>query len=308
MTSEVTEDRPPMLQGKCVLVTGAGGGIGREIALLAAREGASVVVNDLGADVGGGGRDSAPARETVALIRAAGGRALAHFGDVSDAIAAQEMVDAAVAEFGRLDAVVNNAGNFKVSALDAIRLEDFDAVLRVHLYGSFIVSRAAAPVFIRQGSGVFLHTTSSSGLIGSVGALAYATAKGAIASMSRSIALDMARHGVRSNCIAPSAASRMSSASAKKGPSRAGMDKSSAHQMAPPAVFLISDAAAGFNGQVIGVRGNEVFLYNQPRPVRSLHAGDGWTAQALAERLPLTWKSALVPLESFTDVFAGPPV
>jgi len=301
---------PPLLAGKVILVTGAGGGIGREIAMLAAAEGARIIVNDLGAAVEGGGNDAAPASQTVDAIRQAGGSAVADFGDVTSPADARKMVELAVASFGRLDGVVNNAGNFRTAGIETVTLTDFDAHLRVHLFGSFNVSQAALDVFLAQGSGVFLHTTSSSGLIGSRGALAYATAKGGIVSLSRSIALDVAHRRIRSNCIAPSAASRMSSASAKKAGSDArasAIARSQPAQMAPLAVFLLSDAAAGVNGQVIGARGNEIYLYSQPRPVRTLQDREGFTPAKLAAVLPEAWRTSWVPLESFVDVFSWPP-
>jgi len=298
-----------LLSGKVVLITGAGGGIGREIALAAASEGARVMVNDLGAAVDGHGHDPAPAETTVALIRAAGGKAVADFGSVADPEHAQRMVDSCIAAFGRIDVVVNNAGNFSTAAIDEIDAENFDAILKVHLYGSFFVSRAAAAHFRTQRSGVFLHTTSSAGLIGNRGALAYSTAKGGIVALSRSIALDMAECGVRSNCIAPSAASRMSTVSRTSSglaPVSAGL--AGAAQVAPAAVFLVSDLAATLTGQIVGVRGNEVFLYNQPRPVRSLHRSDGWTARQLGAMVPAAWGQSLVPLEDFREVFNWAPL
>jgi NAD(P)-dependent dehydrogenase (short-subunit alcohol dehydrogenase family) len=299
-----------LLAGKVVLVTGAGGGIGREIALCAGREGASVVVNDLGASVFGQERDHSPADAVVTEIRAAGGHAVADYGSVAEPDAARAMVDAAVKAFGRIDAVVNNAGNYSVGPIHDIDPVAFDSLIKVHLYGSFNVSRAAAEYFRAQGSGVFLHATSSSGLIGSKGTLAYSVAKGGIMSLSRSIALDMAPFGVRSNCIAPSAASRMSAASAalKKGTEAPRpINAAQPAQVAPLAVFMISPAAAGITGQIIGVRANELYLYNQPRPARVLQRSDGWTPARIAEQLPAAWKTAFVPMESFVDVFSWPP-
>lgn len=309
--SAATEARG-LLAGKVVLITGAGGGIGRETARLAAHEGACVVVNDLGAAVDGGGRDTSRAAETVELILSEGGKAVADDGDVTDANDARAMVDRAVQEFGRLDGVVNNAGNFRVGSMETVSQADIESHLRIHVLGSFLVSQAAMPQLMRHGNGSFVHTTSSSGLIGSRGAMAYAVAKGGIVALSRSIALDLATHGIRSNCVAPSAASRMSSASAKKADSGAGraaaIAASQPAQMAPLAIFLLSDEARDFSGQVIGARGNEVYLYNQPRPVRTLHDCRGFTPAKLAAILPGAWNRALVPLESFVDVFSWPPI
>lgn len=307
------------LAGKVVLVTGAGRGIGREIALLAAAEGAGVIVNDLGAEVSGEGGDEGPANETVAAIRSAGGAAAASHDSVAEWESAQRIVAFALRTFGRLDAVVNNAGNYRASAFEETSPEAFDAVVKVHLYGSFHVSRAAAPQFKAQGGGAFVHMTSSAGLIGNVGTAAYSAAKGGIVSLSRSIALEMAQAGVRSNCVAPSAVSRMSGKSDElrqsgkagvvTGKQASNRDRQGRpDQVAPLAVFLASDRAAGISGQIFGMRANEIYLYSQPRPVRTLHRGGGWTPAAIAEQLPQAWRTSFVPLEHFQDVFCWPPV
>lgn len=306
------------LEGRVVLVTGAGRGIGREIALAAAREGAAVVVNDLGAALSGAGQDEGPAQAVAAEIRAAGGQAAAHPGSVAIEADAAAMVALAVERFGRLDGVVNNAGNMIVRAFDEMEAAEFDAVVRVHLRGSFLVSRAAARVFAAQGGGTFVHMTSSAALIGNPGGAGYNAAKGGIVALSRSIAIDMAAKGVRSNCIAPSAVSRMSSGvsemraqglvSVKPGNDiPAARRQGQPMQVAPLVGYLLSDAAAGITGQVLGVRGNEIYLYSQPRPVRVLHRSDGWTPQTLAAQLEPAWRGALTPLEALQDVFAWPP-
>ncbi|NBO05352.1 MAG: SDR family NAD(P)-dependent oxidoreductase, partial [Betaproteobacteria bacterium] len=192
-----------MMQDKVVIVTGAGGGIGRAIALAMAGEGARVVVNDIGASVSGEGNDQGPAEAVVAEIAALGGQALANVDSVADAAGAQSIVDAAIAGFGRLDAVVNNAGILRDRFFFKMSNDDFDAVIKVHLYGSYYMSRAAANLFKEQQSGAFVHMTSTSGLIGNLGQANYAAAKLALVALSKSIALDMARYQVRSNCIAP---------------------------------------------------------------------------------------------------------
>jgi NAD(P)-dependent dehydrogenase (short-subunit alcohol dehydrogenase family) len=310
--------RSPVLKDKVVVVTGAGRGIGAEIATLCAAEGAAVVVNDLGANLAGRGRDESPARSVVERIRAAGGNAQAQFGDVSCAADADALVEAAVVAFGRVDAVVNNAGNMVLKSFEEMTLEDFDAVLKVHLYGAFNVSRAAAAHFIRQGSGAFLHMTSSASLIGNPGCAGYCAAKGGVAALSRAIALDLAAKGVRSNCIAPSAVSRMSSGVSEirarglvgvKPANDQPADKRQGQpaQVAPIAAYLVSDVAAGISGQIFGVRGNEIYLYSQSRPVRTLHRTDGWTPQQLALQLEPAWRTAMTPLETLQDVFAWPP-
>jgi len=296
------------VEGKTVIVTGAGRGIGRDIALAMARHGARVVVNDLGVTVAGDPEGESPARATVADIVAAGGQAVANEDSVADWDGAQRLVAQAVAAFGGLDVVVNNAGIIKEVAFQDTSAVDFDRTVKVHLYGSFYVARAAAAAFIAQKSGAYIHMTSSTGMIGRRGLSAYAAAKMGVVGLMRSIALDMAAHGVRSNCISPAAATRMS-------PKRGSAEKDEAFaarvrgdQVAPLALFLASDAAAEINGQIIGVRGNELYLYSQPRPVRTLHRAEGWTVEALEAQFLPAWGKSLVPLEETQDVFAWPAI
>ena len=198
-----------MLEGKVVLVTGAGRGIGAEVAKLAAAEGAKVVVNDLGGNVDGGGADSTPAQEVVAEIQNNGGEAVVNGDSVADFQAAKRMVQQAVDEFGQIDAVINVAGILRDVIFHKMTQDDWNAVIQVHLKGTFNVSRAAADHFRAQESGSMVHFTSTSGLIGNFGQANYAAAKLGIIGLSKSIALDMARFGVRSNCMSPFAWSRM---------------------------------------------------------------------------------------------------
>ncbi|MEO9632036.1 MAG: SDR family NAD(P)-dependent oxidoreductase, partial [Sulfitobacter sp.] len=197
------------LDGKVVLITGAGGGIGRDIALMAAAEGAAVVVNDLGASLKGTGQTETAAQKVVEEIKAAGGDAIADAGSVTEPDAARAMIEAGVKEFGRIDAVVNNAGILRDCFFHKMTYEDFDAVVKVHLYGAFNTSRAAADYFREQESGALVHMTSTSGLIGNFAQANYSAAKLGIAAFSKSVALDLKRWNVRSNCIAPFAWSRM---------------------------------------------------------------------------------------------------
>jgi len=194
-----------MLNGKVILITGAGRGIGRTTAIEAARAGAAVVVNDPGADSRGesGTGDGGPAHDVVTEIVAAGGRAVADTGSVTSREDAQAMVARALESFGRLDGVVNNAGNLRDGLFHKMSVEDFLSVVSVHLIGSFHVARAAAPLFREQGSGAYVHMTSTSGLIGNLGQANYSAAKAGIVGLSKSIALDMERFSVRSNCVAP---------------------------------------------------------------------------------------------------------
>ena len=284
-----------MLEGKVVAVTGAGRGIGREIALLCAAEGAAVVVNDPGVAQQGDGGDAGPADTTVADIIAAGGRAHANLASVSDPKGAASIVDDAVAKFGRIDAVVNNAGILRDGIWHKLSYEDWTAVIDVHLNGAFNVSKAATPYFREQGSGSFIHFTSTSGLIGNIGQANYSAAKLGIVGLSQSIALDMARAGVRSNCIAPFAWSRMTAsipAETEAQQQRVERLKTmSADKIAPLVVFLASDAAAEVTNQIFAVRKNEIVLFSKPRPVRSMTKTQGWSAQAIADELLPAFRS-----------------
>jgi NAD(P)-dependent dehydrogenase (short-subunit alcohol dehydrogenase family) len=292
------------VEGKVVIVTGAGRGIGRDVALLMARQGAKVIVNDLGVSLTGEPDRESPAQETVEMIKAAGGEAAANTDSVADWDGAQRMVALAMDRFGRLDVVVNNAGIIRELSFADTSPADFDVTVKVHLYGSFYLSRAAAQLFKQQGSGAYIHMTSSTGMIGRRNLSAYAAAKMGVVGLMRSIALDMAAYGVRSNCISPAAATRMSPSRATAAMDEAFRNNVRGDQVAPLAVFLASDASAPINGQIIGVRRNELYLYSQPRPVRTLHRADGWSVAALSEQLLPAWGPSLVPLEETGDVFA----
>lgn len=300
------------LQDKVIVVTGAGNGIGRAIALLLGRQGAKVVVNDLGSSGSGEGADAGPAQRVVEEIHAAGGTAAASTDSVATADSAQAIVDTAIRGFGRIDGVINNAGILRDRIFHKMSAAEWQAVLDVHLGGAYFVSRAAAPFFKEQGSGTFVHMTSGAGLVGNFGQANYAAAKLGIVALSKSIALDMARFNVRSNCIAPFAWSRLigtlpSETEAEK-QRLARMQSMKPEQVAPVAAFLSSDASADVNGQVLAVRGNELIVMSQPRPVASVHRAGGWTLESLAEHAVPAVKRAFTPLERSPEVFAWDPV
>lgn len=302
---------PSMLENKTVLVTGAGRGIGREMALLMARHGARLVVNDPGVSLEGTDETEGPANEVVREIKAAGGEAVADYGSVSDPAAARAMVARAVDTFGQIDVVVNNAGILRDVIFHKMSDEDWDSVIKVHLYGSYYVSRAAAEHFRKQESGTFIHMTSTSGLVGNPGQANYSAAKLGIVGLSKSLALDMAKFNVRSNCIAPFAWSRMIG-SIPNTPDQEerlkGLRALTPDKIAPVAVFLASDDSKEVNGQIFAVRGNEIFLMSQPRPLRSVHRSEGWTPETLRDHMLPTLRPSFIPLQMSRDVFSWMPV
>jgi NAD(P)-dependent dehydrogenase (short-subunit alcohol dehydrogenase family) len=301
-----------MLEEKVVVVTGAGGGIGRDFALAMAANGARVVVNDIGASVSGEGRDSGPAQRVVDEIVAAGGEAVASTDSVSEWDSAARIVQCALDTFGRIDAVVNNAGILRDRFFFNMSLEEWRAVIDVHLNGSFFVARHAAGHFRSQHAGAYVNMTSTSGLIGNLGQANYSAAKLGIAALSKSIALDMARYNVRSNCIAPFAWSRMIGSIPTDTPDqKARVEKLKTMQtskIAPMAVFLVSDAAKDVSGQIFAVRANEIFLISQNRPLRSVHRAEGWTPEQIAVHAIPALRAHFYPLERSQDVFDWDPV
>jgi NAD(P)-dependent dehydrogenase (short-subunit alcohol dehydrogenase family) len=300
-----------LLKDKAVVVTGAGGGIGRDFALAMAAAGAAVVVNDIGASVHGEGKDAGPAQKVVDEIKAAGGRAVASTDSVADWTAAQRIIDCCIDSFGKIDAVVNNAGILRDRFFFNMSIEEWKAVIDVHLNGSFYVSRAAAPHFKQQSSGAYVHMTSTSGLIGNLGQANYSAAKLGIAGLSKSIALDMAKFKVRSNCIAPFAWSRMiGSIPAETEDQKARVEKMKAMEtakIAPLAVYLLSDRS-DVSGQIFSVRANEIFLMGQSRPLKSVHRAEGWTPETVASHAIPALRGAFFPLDRTQDVFTWDPL
>lgn len=302
-----------VMDGKVALVTGAGRGIGREVALAMAAAGARVVVNDLGGTIGGDTTDEDPARQVAEEIAAAGGEAVASNDSVSDPDGAAAMVQAAVDGFGRLDAVVNVAGILRDAMFHKMELAQWQSVLDVHLNGTYLVSRAAMDRFRAQESGAFVQFTSTSALNGNIGQANYAAAKFGIVGLSRVIAMEGQRFGVRSNAVAPFAWTRMIEAIPVQSEAQAdAFEKfrtgATAAQVAPLVVYLASDAASAVSGQIFGVRGNEIYLMSQPRPVRTLHNGDGWTPDALADMLEPALRQDLYDLRGTGEFYGWDPI
>jgi len=301
-----------MLESKVVVVTGAGGGIGRDFALAMAANGAKVVVNDIGASVSGEGKDAGPAQKVVDEIKAAGGVAVANTDSVADWDAANRIIKSAIDNFGQIDCVVNNAGILRDRFFFNMSVEEWKAVIDVHLNGTFYVARAAAPYFKSENRGSYINMTSTSGLIGNLGQANYAAAKLGIAALSKSIAMDMAKFNVRSNCISPFAWSRMiGSIPVETDEQKARVEKlkrMETAKIAPLAVYLASDAAAEVTGQIFGVRANEIFLFSQNRPLRSVQRSDGWTPETIGDHAIPALKAHFYKLDRSQDVFTWDPV
>jgi NAD(P)-dependent dehydrogenase (short-subunit alcohol dehydrogenase family) len=301
-----------MLDGKSVIVTGAGRGIGRDFALMMAAQGASVVVNDVGGSAAGEGEDATPAQQVVNEIRAAGGKAVANSDSVASWEGANRIIQCAVDSFGTVHSVVNNAGILRDRIFHQMSVDEWRAVIDVHLNGSFYMARAAAPIFRSEGRGRYVHMTSTSGLVGNFGQANYAAAKLGIVGLSKSIALDMQRYGVTSNCISPFAWSRLigtiPTATPEEAARVAKIKTMETRMIAPMAVYLSSDASAEVTGQIFGVRANEIFLMGQSRPIRSVHRGDGWTPQTVAEHAIPALRASFYKLDRSGDIFTWDPI
>lgn len=274
-----------LLEGKVAIITGAGGGIGREHALYFAQQGAKVVVNDLGGDRHGAGRGSNMADQVVAEIVAAGGTAVANYDSVASREGADSMVWTALNKFGRLDIVVNNAGILRDKTLLNMSDGDWQLVLDVHLSGTYFTTQAAGRHFKVAGhGGRIVNTTSLSGLLGNFGQGNYGAAKAGVYGLTRTASIEFARMGVTVNAIAPVALTRMTEdIKMLEGVSK---DDMGPQHIAPVAAFLASDLAADITGQVVGVEGSRVFLYRMEKSEGvAREAKDGvWTPEALKEQ------------------------
>ncbi len=303
-----------VLSGKVVIVTGGGNGIGKECALLAAREGASVLVNDLGGGLKGDDTGSAgPAEQVAQEIRAAGGKAISNSDSVSDYDAVKAMVEQAKKEFGGLNAIINPAGILRDGMFHKMPPEDWKAVIDVHLHGAFNVTRASIEHFREQQDGAYVLFTSTSGLIGNIGQANYAAAKLGVMGLSRIVAMENAQKNVRSNIIAPFAWTRMiASIPVKDEASAQRVERIKknmrADQVAQVAVALCADGAKDTSGQIFAVRGNEVFLFNQPRPIRGMARLEGWSPQSIIEHALPAMKANYTDVGATASVFPWDPV
>jgi NAD(P)-dependent dehydrogenase (short-subunit alcohol dehydrogenase family) len=282
-----------LLDGKVVLVTGGGNGIGRDCALIAAQQGAKVLVNDLGGGLAGGDEGSAGPAESVAQeIRAAGGQAASNSESVTSLKAVEGMVEQALDTFGGLHAVINPAGILRDGMFHKMTEADWDKVIEVHVKGSFNVARATIEHFRNQEDGAYMFFTSTSGLLGNIGQTNYGAAKMGIAGLSRIIAMEGASKNVRSNCLAPVAWTRMTQsvpikdeAAAKRREAMAAAIR--ADQPARFAVAMITEAAKSVSGQIFGAQGENIILYSQPRAIETVTSEKGWTVETIiSEAVP----------------------
>ncbi len=258
------------LEGRVAIVTGSGRGIGAGVARLLAREGASVVVNDLGVALDGSNPDSTPAQQVVNEIKEAGGKAVANYSDIADFEAAEQLVRQAIDTFGKLDVVVNVAGILRDRMLFNMSEQEWDAVVRVHMRGTFNTARHASAYWREQrnpqGHFRLINFTSGSGLHGAPGQPNYAAAKMGIVGFTYSCANALARYGVTANAIAPGAATRMTeSIPDERRRSPQDGDERGPQNVAPAVAFLASEASDWCTGQVISARGYEIGLYNRPQ-------------------------------------------
>jgi len=296
-----------VLEGKSTVVTGAGGGIGRAIALEMARQGARVVASDVGAALDGNGVSVSAADKVVAEIRNAGGTAIAHYGSVADFAAAEDLVKTCAREFGGVDILVNVAGNLRDRMVWNLSEDDWDAVISVHLKGTFNTCRHAAGLMRQQRGGRIVNTTSGSWL-GNIGQANYVAAKGGIVSLSRALALELGRYGVTCNCIAPVAATRMTLNDNIKSVWQTKLGKGlmtremydrlmatpGPEYLAPFVAYLASDSAANINGKVFHVEGGLIGIYSEPEESKTIFKEGMWTQEELQRIVPNTLAQGLI--------------
>ena len=303
-----------LLEDKVIMITGAGNGIGRECALQAAALGARILVNDLGG--AGDGRDdgsSTAAQAVVDEIRAGGGYAVANFASVTDLPAVKLMVEQCLDELGGLHAVMNPAGILRDGMFHKMSEQDFFEVFDVHMRGAYNVAKATIDHFRAQENGSYLFFSSTSGLIGNLGQANYAAAKMGVAGFSHVLAMEGARKNVRANAIAPFAWTRLvATIPVKDEASRQRVEKFKhfmrAEQVARFCVALCADGASRVNGQIFVIRGNEVFLLSQPRPLRSIARPCGWEPEQIVDECLPAFEPWFVDPQPSGAAFPGDPV
>ena len=286
------------LKGKVAIVTGAGRGIGRGEAVALASEGARVVVNDLGGGADGTGTATSPADEVVAEIKKMGGEAVANYDSVTTMQGGENIIKTAVDTFGRLDILVNNAGILRDKMVFNMTEEEWDLVMKVHLYGHFFTTKHACILFRQQRSGRIINTSSVAGLGATIGQPNYGAAKEGIVGFTRQVAMAMGRYGVTCNAIRPSAGTRLTLSEEMKRtwPKAAieALEQMRPEDIAPLAVWLASDDAANVNGRTFFMQTGRVALYSEPVEEKALVKVGGWTIDELFLFMPATLAAGLV--------------
>ena len=271
-----------LLDGRVAVITGSGRGIGREFALCMASEGAQVVVNDVGVSLDGRGTEEDPAANVCREIEALGGRAVPNYDSVTDFAGAENIVNTAVESFGKIDILVNNAGIVRDRTLVKMDESDFDAVIAVHLKGSFNCARHAAPLMKDQGYGRIINITSSAGLRGNFGQTNYGAAKAGLMGMTFIWAMELGRYGVTVNAVAPAGATRMTAALFERSGTEPPPEQNPALN-APLVAFLASERASHVNGQILGRSDYAFTLFQHPKQVAFMWRDGGWTAEQVAD-------------------------
>jgi NAD(P)-dependent dehydrogenase (short-subunit alcohol dehydrogenase family) len=295
-----------------IVITGAGRGIGLGLARYLASRGIAVVINDAGVELNGAPGDANLAERVAAEVRLKGGRALGSGLSVAEVGTGEALVQAALQEFGRLDAWVNAAAITNDRMLFNMTDEAWSDVVTTNLGGTFACMRAALKHFKQSRAGRLLNVISTAGLIGNIGQANYAASKAGMTALARVAALEMARYGVAVNCVAPFACTRMTESIKGSTPEQQAYleraRRATVEQILPLLAYLVSPDAAGITGQVFGVRGHEVFLFSQPRPVCTVGQAGGWTHEALGRAVEATLRPWMTPLQTDLELFQHVPL
>ena len=285
-----------LLDGRAAIVTGSGRGLGREAAVALARAGAAVVINDVGVSLGGDDTGEDPAAKVVAEVEELGGRAVAVRDSVSSFDGAARIVAAAQEAFGRLDILVNNAGIVRDRTLVKMSEEDFDAVVATHMKGTFNMARHAAPIMKEAGYGRIVNITSSAGLRGNFGQTNYGAAKAGVMGMTFVWALELGRHGITVNALAPAGITRMTAGLSGDGEPSDVPPQLDPSLNAPLVAYLASEQAAGVNGQVFGRTDFSYTIFQHPRQIAWMHRDGGWDVASVAEQFDTMLGQHLQPV------------